>query len=54
MLTSSSLEAQARKLRDGAVRYAGLAVTLGAEEDQAVDFLRDAWRSLKDGDGGAE
>ena len=48
------LEARARKLRDGAVRYAGLAVTLGIEEDEAVDFLRDAWRSLKDGDGGVE
>ena len=48
------LETRARKLHDGAVRYAGLAVTLGVEEDQAVDFLRDAWRSLKDGDGGAE
>lgn len=48
------LETRARKLRDGAIRYAGLAVTLGVEEDEAVDFLREAWRSLKDGDGGAE
>jgi GntR family transcriptional regulator len=47
-------ETRSRKLRDGAVRYAGLAVTLGVDEEEAVEFLRDAWRSLKDGDGGAE
>jgi GntR family transcriptional regulator len=45
-------ETLARKLRDGAVRYAGLAVTLGVDEEAAVAFLRDAWTSLKDG--GAE
>lgn len=45
-------ETLARKLRDGAVRYAGLAVTLGIDEEEAVAFLRDAWRGLKDG--GAE
>jgi GntR family transcriptional regulator len=42
-------ETLARKLRDGAVRYAGLAVTLGVDEEEAVAFLRDAWTSLKDG-----
>ena len=48
------LETRSRKLRDGAVRYAGLAVTLGVDEEEAVAFLREAWKSLKDGDGGAE
>jgi GntR family transcriptional regulator len=45
-------ETRARKLRDAAVRYAGLAVTLGVGEEDAVTFLREAWKSLKDG--GAE
>jgi GntR family transcriptional regulator len=45
-------ETRERKLRDGAVRYAGLAVTLGGVEEEAVAFLREAWKSLKDG--GAE
>ncbi len=45
-------ETRARKLRDGAVRYAGLAVTLGVPEEEAVAFLREAWKGLKDG--GAE
>lgn len=47
-------ETRSRKLRDGAVRYAGLAVTLGVSEEEAVSFLREAWQILKDGDGGAE
>jgi GntR family transcriptional regulator len=42
-------ETRERKLRDGAVRYAGLAVTLGVEEAEAIDFLRDAWKGLQDG-----
>jgi len=41
-------EIRTRKLRDGAVRYAGLAVTLGVPEEEAVVFLRDAWKSLKE------
>ena len=45
-------ETRERKLRDGAVRYAGLAVTLGVVEEEAVAFVREAWKSLKDG--GAE
>ncbi|HJX28282.1 MAG TPA: GntR family transcriptional regulator, partial [Thermoanaerobaculia bacterium] len=48
-------ETRDRKLRDGAVRYAGVAVTLGVSEEEAVKALREAWRTLKDGkDGGAE
>lgn len=42
-------ETRERKLRDGAVRYAGVAVTLGVSEEEAVESLRDAWRTLKDG-----
>lgn len=45
-------ETRERKLREGAVRYAGVAVTLGVSEEEAVETLREAWRSLKDG--GAE
>lgn len=33
-----------RILREGALRYASLASTLGAGEDEAVDALRAAWR----------
>lgn len=48
-------ETRERKLRDGAVRYAGVAVTLGVSEEEAVETLREAWRILKDGkDGGVE
>ena len=32
-----------RALRDGAVRYGSLAVTLGAPRDEAVDTLRQVW-----------
>lgn len=45
-------ETRERKLRDAAVRYAGVVVTLGVSEEEAVESLRDAWRTLKDG--GAE
>lgn len=36
----------ARRLREEAVRYASLAVTLGATLDQAMDTLEAAWRTL--------
>lgn len=47
-----TLDERRRKLENGAVRYAGMAVTLGASEAEAVDRLEAAWRSLQDG--GAE
>jgi GntR family transcriptional regulator len=42
------------RLRDEAVRYASVAVTLGASREEAEAFLDGAWRSLKDGNGKAE
>jgi GntR family transcriptional regulator len=44
-----TLDERRRKLEHGAVRYAGMAVTLGASEAEAVDTLEEAWRSLQDG-----
>jgi GntR family transcriptional regulator len=52
-----TLDERRRKLRDGAVRYAGLAVTMGASEEEAFGTLGTAWRDLRDdgdGDGGEE
>jgi GntR family transcriptional regulator len=48
-----------RKLQDGASRYATLAVTLGASEEEAAEVLAAAWRKLRsdshqEGDGGEE
>jgi GntR family transcriptional regulator len=40
------------RLREEAVRYASVAVTLGASREEAVAVLDGAWGSLKDGDGG--
>ncbi|HSS51319.1 MAG TPA: GntR family transcriptional regulator [Thermoanaerobaculia bacterium] len=40
------------RLREEAVRYASVAVTLGASREEAVTILDGAWRSLKDGTGG--
>jgi GntR family transcriptional regulator len=48
-----TLNERRRKLRDGAVRYAGLAATLGASEEEAAETLTTAWRDLR-GDGGEE
>src|SRR5262249_61264713 len=39
-----------RELRDGAVRYASLGVTLGSTADEAAAELSAAWKRL-DGDG---
>jgi hypothetical protein len=43
-----------RTLREAASRYAAIAVTLGAKENEAVEQLRNAWsdvsRPLKGGD----
>jgi GntR family transcriptional regulator len=47
-----TLNERQRKLRDGAVRFASLAATLGASEDEADEALAAAWRSLREG--GAE
>jgi GntR family transcriptional regulator len=44
-----TLHERRRKLEHGAVRYAGLAVTLGASQEEAVETLADAWRDLRDG-----
>jgi GntR family transcriptional regulator len=56
-----TLDERRRKLRDGAVRYASLVATLGADEHEAAEALAAAWRDLRndgskdrDGDGGAE
>jgi len=42
------------RLREEAVRYASVAVTLGASREEALAVLDGAWRSLKDGNGKAE
>jgi hypothetical protein len=39
-------------LREEAVRYASVAVTLGASHEEAVDVLEGAWGSLKGGGNG--
>jgi GntR family transcriptional regulator len=36
-----------RALREGALRYASLAATLGVTEDEAADALRTAWKKQK-------
>lgn len=38
-----------RTLREGATRYASLAVTLGASSEEAAQELKSAWRQLRDG-----
>ncbi len=38
---------RSRILNDGATRYASLAVTVGANPDEAVDELREAWKKLE-------
>jgi GntR family transcriptional regulator len=45
---------RSERLREEAVRYASVAVTLGASREEAVTVLEGAWRSLKDGNGKAE
>ena len=40
------------RLREEAVRYASLAVTLGASREEALANFETAWRSLADGSGG--
>ena len=42
------------RLREEAVRYASLAVTLGADREEALATLEEAWRSLTDGDSQGE
>ena len=42
------------RLREEAVRYASLAVTLGAPREDALASFEAAWRSLRDGNGKAE
>lgn len=37
---------RSRKLRDGALRYASLAATLGASPEEAAEALAEAWRGL--------
>lgn len=52
-----TLDERQRKLRDGAVRYASLASTLGAGAEEAVEALAAAWRGLRndpEADGGQE
>ena len=38
-----------RTLREGATRYASLAVTIGADTGEAAEALKAAWRQLADG-----
>jgi GntR family transcriptional regulator len=38
-----------RKLREGAQRFASLAMSLGATEEKSAEALAAAWRGLKDG-----
>ena len=40
---------RSRRLKDGARRYAGLALTVGASEADAVDELKTAWTGFKPG-----
>lgn len=37
------------RLREEAVRYASLAVTLGASRDEAIETFKTAWRGLANG-----
>jgi len=41
------------RLREEAVRYASLAVTLGASREEALSNFEAAWQSLRDGNGKA-
>jgi GntR family transcriptional regulator len=38
-----------RRLRQGALRYASLAVTLGASRGETLEGLEEAWRTLEEG-----
>ena len=52
-----TIDERRRKLQEGAVRYASLAATLGAEEEEAAAALAAVWRGLRndqDGGGGEE
>lgn len=40
---------RSRRLLQGALRYASLAVTIGAGRDEAAEMLDEAWRSLLSG-----
>jgi GntR family transcriptional regulator len=42
-------DARNLRLREEAVRYASLAVTVGASREEAVSTFEDAWRGLTDG-----
>jgi len=42
------------RLLEEAVRYASLAVTLGADREETLATLDTAWRSLTDGNGNSE
>lgn|SRR5512143_1734796 len=40
---------RSRTLREGATRYASLAITIGATHEEASEKLRAAWKGLGDG-----
>jgi GntR family transcriptional regulator len=42
---------RSRRLLQGALRYASLAVTIGAGQGEAAETLEEAWRSLSSGEG---
>ncbi len=43
-----------RTLREGATRFASLAVTIGASSEEATEELKSAWQQLRDGAKGGE
>ncbi len=43
-----------RALKEGASRYASLAVTIGASSQEAAEALASAWKELRDGAKGGE
>jgi GntR family transcriptional regulator len=45
---------RARRLREGALRYAGTALSLGAAHEEALDSVREAWSTLMKGPREAE
>lgn len=45
---------RSRALREGATRFASLAVTIGASGQEATEELKSAWRRLRDGARGGD
>ncbi|MGH9398971.1 MAG: GntR family transcriptional regulator, partial [Thermoanaerobaculia bacterium] len=45
---------RAKALKDGATRYASLAVTIGADAQEAASELSTVWKQLRDGAKGGQ